>query len=213
VTDSEYRRTRYTYDPRRVAVWQHITRDLARWIPPTADVLELGAGYCDFSNNVVARSRTALDIDPSFKQHAAAGVHCVVGDCADLTGLDAASFDVVFASNLLEHLDRPALRELLAHLRRVLRPGGRFIAIQPNFRLQPKQYFDDYTHVTVFTDRSLPDFLESEGLAVEHVAARYLPLTMKSRLAGAHRLVPLYLKSPVKPLAGQMLVVASSPPS
>lgn len=207
--DSDYRRTRYTYDPRRAAVWRHITHDLARWIPADADVLELGAGYCDFSNHVVARSRTALDIDPSFKQHAAEGVHCVAGDCTDLSAFDDASFDVVFASNLLEHLDRPALRELLAHLRRVLRPGGRFVVIQPNFRLRPKQYFDDYTHVSVFTDRSLPDFLDSEGMHVEHVAARYLPLTMKSRLAGAHRLVPLYLRSPIKPLAGQMLVVAS----
>jgi SAM-dependent methyltransferase len=197
-----------THDPRRAAVWRHVARHLGRYISPTADVLELGAGYCDFSNHVSARSRTAMDIDQTVVRHAATGVEPVVGDCTDLSRFADESFDVVFASNFLEHLDKPALVALLAHVRRVLRPGGRFIVVQPNFRLRPREYFDDYTHVTVFSDRSLADFLSVNGLRPVHVQARFLPLTLKSRLAGAHRLVPLYLRSPVKPLAGQMLVVA-----
>jgi SAM-dependent methyltransferase len=211
VADSEYFAVRFTPDPRRTAVWRHIARHLSRWIPPSSDVLELGAGYCDFSNNVTARSRTAMDIDESITRHATADVRTVVGDCADLSRFADASFDVVFASNLLEHLDKPALDALVGHVRRVLRPGGRVILVQPNFRLRPREYFDDYTHVTIFSDRSLVDFLRANGLPVIHAQARFLPLTLKSRLAGAHRLVPLYLRSPLKPLAGQMLVVAERP--
>jgi len=81
--------------------------------------------------------------------------------------------------------------------------------LQPNFRLQPGRYFDDFTHVTIYTDKSLADYLVAEGWRIEAVHARFLPLTLKSRGSGMTFLVPWYLRSPIKPLAGQMLVVAS----
>jgi SAM-dependent methyltransferase len=208
VSNERYYDTRYTADHRRPPVWRHIVRYLQRWIPADADVLELGAGYCDFSNAVSARTRLAVDRDPAVAKHAAAGVATLVSSCADLSAVDDGSADVVFASNLLEHLDRGALVATLAEVHRVLRAQGRLILVQPNFRLRPRQYFDDYTHVTVFTDRSLPDLLEDSGFRRRHVEARFLPMTMKSRLALGHRLVPLYLRLPWRPLAGQMLVVA-----
>lgn len=211
-TDGVYRagyfETRLAPTESRSAVWRHICRHLTRWIAPSSDVLELGAGWCDFANMVDARSVTAMDIDAVVERAAADHVRAVVGDCTDLSRFEDDSFDVVFASNLLEHLDQATAGRLLAESRRVLRRGGRLILLQPNFRLNPGRYFDDFTHVAIYTDQSLSDFLRSEGWETEHVAARYLPLTMKSRGAGLTFLVPWYLRSPVKPLAGQMLVVA-----
>ncbi len=205
-----YTTSRYTPDPRRRAVWGHLCRYLARWIPADADVVELGAGYADFSNQVVARSRIAVDLDPDLPHRVEPGVRPIVADVTELSMLDTHSADVVFASNLLEHLDRPGVLRLLEGAARTLRPGGRLVLVQPNFRLRPREYFDDYTHVSVFTDRSLPDLLRSSGWSVEHVEARFLPLTLKSRLAFGHVLVPWYLRLPYRPLAGQMLVVAST---
>lgn len=203
--------TRFTRNEQRGVVWQHICRYLQTWIPVDADVLELGAGWCDFANAVTAKSVTAMDIDAVVTQAAKPGVTAVVGDCTDLHRFADGSFDRVVASNLLEHLERPMAEKLLAEAMRVLRPGGRLVLIQPNFRLNPKEYFDDYTHVAIYTDRSLRDFLTASGWAVEHVAARFLPLSMKSRGSGLTFLVPWYLRSPIKPLAGQMLVVAGRP--
>lgn len=211
MTNDPYFATRYTPDPRREAVWSHVTRYLARWIPADADVLELGAGYCDFSNTVSAKSRTAMDLREDFRGFAKAGVHTEVGDCADLSRFADGTFDVVFASNLLEHLDGPANAALLNEAHRVLRPGGSLVLVQPNFRLRPREYFDDYTHQTVFSDRSLPDLVAAHAFTIAHVEARFLPLTMKSQLSFGHRLVPLYLALPYRPLAGQMLVVATKP--
>ena len=51
----------------------------------------------------------------------------------------------------------------------------------------------------------------SSGWRMEHVAARFLPLSMKSRGSSLSFLVPAYIRSPVKPMAGQMLVVAGKP--
>ena len=208
---SSYYETRYTPDPHRRATWAHIVHHLEQWIPPTSRVLELGAGYCDFSNNVTARRRVAMDTAPEVKRNVDPGVEPEVGDSTDLNRFEDESFDVVFASNLLEHLTREQSVALLHEARRVLAPGGRLILLQPNFRLKPGEYFDDYTHVQIFTDRSLPDLLVAEGYDVRAVEGRFLPLTMKSRFSGLTFLVPWYLKSPVKPLAGQMLVVAERP--
>jgi hypothetical protein len=89
-----------------------------------------------------------------------------------------------------------------------LRPGGRLIVVQPNFRLQPRRYFDDYTHKTIFTDNGFRDFLKSEGWTIAHAEPRFMPFSMKSRFPTAEWLVRLYLASPIRPLAGQFLVVA-----
>jgi hypothetical protein len=73
----------------------------------------------------------------------------------------------------------------------------------------PGRYFDDYTHVAIYTDQSLADYLVSQGWTTEAVMPRFLPLTLRSRGAGLTFLVPWYLRSPIKPLAGQMLLVAT----
>jgi SAM-dependent methyltransferase len=210
VSDSSaYFSTRFTPDEARGKVWASICAYLQRWVPVDGAVLDLGAGYGDFSRNITAARRVAFDANPGLPGLIEAPMEAEVGDVTDLGRFPDATFDVAFASNLLEHLPWPELEQTVSEIRRVLRPGGRFIAVQPNFRLRPREYFDDYTHRTIFTDRSLGDFLDASGFRVQHVEARFLPLTMKSRLSFGHALVPLYLRLPYRPLAGQMLVVAA----
>jgi cyclopropane fatty-acyl-phospholipid synthase-like methyltransferase len=209
VYEPGYFETRLAQDPNREKVWRHLCDHLSRYVRPDAEVLELGAGWCDFSNFIKARRVVAMDLDATVVRAAAPHVEAEVGDCTDLSRFDEDSFDVVFASNLLEHLDREQSARLLAGAARVLRPGGRLILMQPNFRLNPGRYFDDFTHVSVFTDQSLSDYLTSLGWSIEVRQARFMPLTLKSRGSGLSFLVPWYLRSPIKPLAGQMLIVAN----
>ena len=157
--------TRLAHDPNRAKVWQHLTAYLSRWIAPDARVLELGAGWCDFANQVAAAEVVALDADATVESAARPGVTAVVGDCTDLSQFPDGRFDVVFASNLVEHLDRDAVDRLVDESHRVLAAGGRLILLQPNFRLAPGRYFDDYTHVSIWTDQSLGDFLRSRRVA------------------------------------------------
>lgn len=204
-----YFETRLAPDANREKVWVHLAKHFERWVQPDADVLELGAGWCDFSNKIKARRVVAMDIDAVVERAVAPHVQAEVGDCTDLTRFADNSFDVVFASNLVEHLERELANRLLDEARRVLRPGGRLMLMQPNFRLNPGRYFDDFTHVAIFTDQSLSDYLVSRGYEVEEMHARFMPLTMKSSGSNLSFLVPWYLRSPIKPLAGQMLVVAN----
>ena len=205
---SAYFRTRLAPNPHRAAIWEHLCAYLQRWIPADSDVLELGAGWCDFANTISARRIVAMDLDTTVRRAAAEYVEAEVGDCTDLSRFESGSFDVVFASNLLEHLERPATTRLLDESARVLREGGILILLQPNFRLNPGAYFDDYTHVAIYTDRSLGDYLRSEDWRILQVYPRFLPLTMNSKGSALTFLVPWYLRSPIKPLAGQMLLIA-----
>jgi SAM-dependent methyltransferase len=199
--------------PARQGVWAAIAAHLGGWIPAGAHVLEIGAGYCDWINAVHAPRRVAIDLWQELPRHAAAGVEAKALDAAharDVFG--ERSFDVVLASNLLEHFEPDAAARLAADVHALLRPGGRFIVIQPNFRYCSRSYFDDFTHRAVFTDVSLPNMLRSRGFAVDEVRPRFLPYSMRNvRCRVPGWVVAAYLRSPWKPGAGQMLVVARRP--
>jgi SAM-dependent methyltransferase len=206
---SRYFATRFGYDAARDVVWQEVSRYLQdREIPATATILELGAGYCHFINHIRGKARHALDLSPDVARQAAAGVVPHVGSCASLDMFVDGSVDVVFASNLFEHLTREELGRTLREIRRVLSNDGRLIVVQPNFRYCAREYFDDYTHLQVFTHVSLADRLRADGFTLRRVVPRFLPFSMKSRLPRSRFLVRLYLRSPFKPFGAQMLVVA-----
>ncbi len=205
-----YHAAHLTPDAARTVVWRVIAGHLAHWISPDASVLELGAGYCDWINHVRAVRRVATDVWPDFRQHAAPGVDTMVLDAGrDMARLPDAGFDAVLASNLLEHFEPDAVAELARQVARVLRPGGRFLMVQPNFRYAYRSYFDDYTHRSIFTDVSLPALLRACGFGIEAMEPRFMPYSMQgAAITPRAWMVRAYLASPFRPRAGQMLVVA-----
>ena len=206
---ARYFATRFGYDPNRDFVWREVCRYLQpRDIPSDGVVLEIGAGYCHFINQIHGRERHALDLSPDLPQRVAAGVQAHVGSCTSLPMFQDGSVDVVFASNLFEHLTREEFSAALQEIRRVLRPGGRLVIVQPNFKYCAPDYFDDYTHLQVFTHLSMSDRLTADGFQIQRIEPRFLPFSMKSRLPKSSTLVWLYLRSPFKPFGAQMLVIA-----
>ena len=204
-----YHDTRLAHDPKRDRVWKALWRYYFRHrIDEHATVLDLGCGYGEFINNVVARERIALDVWPGFEQHLAPGIRALAGPATDLSRIPDHSLDHAFASNLFEHLTRTEAAEALAQLRIKLKRSGRLTLLQPNYRYCASEYFDDYTHVSVWSHVSLADFLAAHGFEVVEVHARFLPLTLKSRLPAWAPLIALYLALPFKPMGKQMLVSA-----
>jgi ubiquinone/menaquinone biosynthesis C-methylase UbiE len=57
-----------------------------------------------------------------------------------------ATFDVVLSTVMLHHLPRPARKELAIEVRRVLRPGGRFVVIDFGASDKGKKRFLDHFH-------------------------------------------------------------------
>lgn len=208
--DDSYHSKRHVPDKRRQVLWESLVAfEFQKHIPTDGVVLELGAGYGHFINAVKARRRIAVDIWPGMMAHLARGVEGMVTDIAQLDALADNSIDYVFSSNCFEHVTQQKLADCLNQLRRKMKPGATLNIIQPNFKYCPREYFDDYTHVSIYTATSLADFLAAHGFKIDRCVPRFLPLTIASPLPVWPRLIQLYLASPFKPLAKQMLISAT----
>ena len=138
-----YFQTRLSYEPERDTIWAVIVEYLQRYIPDNAVVLELGAGYCSFINQVKAREKHALDISDIIEKHANDDVKTYIRNCCRLGQFKKNQFDVVFSSFLFEHLTREALNRVMRQLRAILKPDGVLITLLPNFKYIARHYFDD----------------------------------------------------------------------
>jgi SAM-dependent methyltransferase len=204
-----YYQSRYTPNPDRTVVWKEITRFLQPFLAGAATIVDLGAGYCDFINNVSAPERIAIDYSPDSAHFAAPGVRTIQSSVTKLA-LEDSSANVFFASNLLEHLTDDDLESTMTEIKRVLKTDGLLILMQPNYRFSYKTYFDDPTHKKVFSDEALKTFLISHGFEIRKLMPRFLPFSLKSRpglVPISAAVVRAYIHSPWKPFAGQMLVV------
>ena len=108
-------------------------RRLDRLVKPTDEVLDLGAGAGELNAYALkgrVRRLVGIDLDP----RVCANPLLDAGLRADIYALPFrdASFDVVFAIYVLEHVDRGAA--LVAEIRRVLKPGGRLIVNTPHLK-------------------------------------------------------------------------------
>lgn len=184
---------------RKDRVWRVLCRSFfQRYINEDDTVLDIGAGYCEFINHIVCCRRIALDLSEEVRIYAGPGVEVVQGTSTDLSALPNNTIDVAFASNFFEHLpNKEDLLTTLAEVRRVLRPGGRFLILQPNIRYVGGAYWDFFDHHLPLTDRSLVEALELVGLKPVEVRPRFLPFTTKSALPQHPFLVWLYLKVPI----------------
>lgn len=204
-----YFETRFRHDARREVLWRTLYRYYFSYlIARTDSVLELGAGYGHFINQVVAKKAIALDAWGGFVDYLRPGVEAWVGDVTDLSFLPAASIDFVFASNLFEHISQEQFASVLLQLKRALTKRGTLNILQPNYYYAYREYFDDYTHKSIYSHTSICDFLETQGYRVIDCKPRFLPLTVTSRLPVSPLLIRLYLSSPWKPLGKQMFIRA-----
>ena len=195
------------------ALWKVLCQSFfQRYVSESDVVVDLGAGYCEFINNIRCGRKIAVDLNEETRQYAADDVTVLLEPADALSSIEDATVDIVFASNLFEHLpDKEVLRAVLAAIHRVLRHGGRLLVLQPNIRYAYKDYWDYFDHHLPLSHLSLSEVLLLEGFAIEEVRPRFLPYTVKSRLPKSGLLLKIYLRlPPLQLLMGkQMFLVAA----
>src|SRR6266536_2853465 len=97
-----YHEIRFPYDPRREAVWKAICRYLQPWVCEDEDLLELGAGYGEFSRHIRAAHKWALDRNPALAGYWGDSITPLIQSALEPLPLPAASLRTVFASNFFE---------------------------------------------------------------------------------------------------------------
>ncbi len=95
-------------------------------------MLDLGCGKGRFARALVTHGAEVLGLDASRAMLAAANSVDRVQASVRRLPFASLTFDAVLAVEVLEHLERRALDGVLAEVRRVLRPGGRFLIIDKN---------------------------------------------------------------------------------
>jgi SAM-dependent methyltransferase len=212
-----YRR-RFSDSERRemASVWQVLVGSFfQKRLDRDGTVVDVGSGSCAFINAVKARRRIAVDANPDVLHHADPGIEVVISSDPVLGEIPAQTADCVFVSNVLEHLpDFVAVLRLLAAVRRILKPRGTVMILQPNFRLVPGEYFSFLDHRVILTDKSLIEAVEVTGFRVLERRVRFLPFTSKSALPKWSWLVRAYLAVPPAQwlFGGQTFVRAESVP-
>lgn len=200
---------------RKMAIWKVLCDGFfQKLVGENQVVLDLASGFGEFSNNIRARHKIAVDINPDARQFLPEGVEFHSESATDLGGVGTDTVDVVFTSNFLEHLrTKEELDAVFTEILRVLRPGGRFIVMGPNIRYLAGQYWDFYDHHLPLSHLSLEEGLVQSGFEIDLVKARFLPYTTRSLLPQHAFLVSAYLRLPVFwPLLGkQFLVVGRKP--
>lgn len=89
-------------------------------------------------------------------------------------------FDVVFSKSVIEHVRNTD--NIVKETHRVLKPGGIFVFLTPDWKSQHEHFWDDYTHVKAFTRKSLRDCMIINGF--NRVQSEYfyqLPFVWQSK--------------------------------
>lgn len=197
----------------RRRMWDVLCRQFfQQYVPADATVVEIGAGYCEFINQIQAGRKIAVDLNPDTRTHAAPDVTVITSSTSRIDDLDAGIADIVFASNFLEHLTRPDILSTLREVRRILKPGGSFLVLQPNIRYCKEDYWQFFDHLTPLCERSLTEALQMTGFDVPYVLGRFLPFTTHGRLPNSIGLLKLYLRvRPAWRVFGQQSFVVATP--
>lgn len=174
--DRQYRRDyhgEYLPSPHRVVrEWRrgkYLTRQLAPYLFPDDRIVEVGCGLgCTIKNLELAGYRSeGIEPGEGFRRFATESLRAKVTPGFLASMPRQADYDVVLLVHVLEHLASPT--NALAHLRSMLRPGGRLYVEVPNAgapHAAPSRMFH-YAHIYNFTADTLEMLAEKAQLRVE----------------------------------------------
>ena len=202
----------------KLALWKVLIRQFLQKQVGSSDavVLDIGGGYCEFINQVRAKEKFLIDLNPDAKAFANNDVTVLNVDILSEDKyklVPTQYFDIIFVSNFFEHLhNKDELIEVLGFCYNCLKPGGSLLIIQPNFKYAFKEYYDFIDHYLPITDASIQEVLKAIGFLVDRVIPRFLPFSTKGRPSST-LLLKVYLNLPFlwRLLGGQMFVKASRP--
>lgn len=199
---------------RKNELWEILCQDyMQKFINSTDKVVDVGAGHCEFINNITAGERIAVDVNSDCRKFAGKNVKVVISSVKHLKKIfPVNSINIVFMSNLLEHLDnKEDVFRLLSESYEVLKKGGRLLIMQPDISLVGHEYWDYFDHKVPITSTSLVEVLTAIGFKIAHLHNPFLPYTTKTRFLPLWPLLlRLYIKLPfLHPLFGKQFFVVA----
>jgi SAM-dependent methyltransferase len=199
---------------RKNEIWKVLCSSyLQRYINENDIVLDVGAGYCEFINNIRCGKKYALDLNENTRDFADPDVKVFNNPSTEISTVLDSDIDIVFMSNFLEHLKtKDEILKTLSEIYQILKLHGKLLILQPNIRYAYKYYWDFFDHYIPLSDKSLVEALEIVGFKIEFIVSKFLPYTTKSIIPKVpFFLMKTYLKLPIiwKIMGKQMFVIAN----
>lgn len=150
--------TSYGYDlfRRLVGADRAMDRIVSEHLRPFdgARILDIGCGNGDLARflpevDYVGVDHNAAYVERADSDFARANVTFIDGDLEDLPDMNIGDFDLAIAVGVVHHLSDELAQQVIATTRSLLKPGGRFITIDPVF--EPDQR--SVTRVMLALDR------------------------------------------------------------
>jgi 2-polyprenyl-3-methyl-5-hydroxy-6-metoxy-1,4-benzoquinol methylase len=158
----------------RTLTFRRYAAAMARRLPK-ARVLDVGCALGFFLEAALEHGLDAHGIDASNAAISAIrprfGERVKSGTLASVPDREHASYDIVFASDIIEHIPKP--HEFVAQVARLLKPAGEFVGITPNARsllarISGKRWvsFKPPEHVILYTPRQMRTLLSRDFASV-----------------------------------------------
>jgi len=183
---------------RKKKMWGTICKHfLQKYISPQSIVMDIAAGNCEFINAIEAKEKIAVDLNKSIYANVIGDIHVINDSFFNLSNYTDKKSDIIFASNIFEHLNTK--EEVISAIKlchQYLLPGGKLLILQPNIKFTGGAYWDFIDHKVALTDKSLIEAGKLVGFKVIKNIPRFLPYTTKSSIPQNPLLVFLYLKLP-----------------
>jgi SAM-dependent methyltransferase len=182
----------------RDSVWKLLCSEIfSKYIKPEHSVLDLGAGWGEFTRNIQASKKYSMDLNPDCGKRVSGYSQFLHQDCSTPWPIEPDSLDVVFTSNFLEHLpDKNLIDKTLKEAYKSLKKGGLIICVGPNIQYLPGLYWDYWDHYTPITGASMAEALTLQRFSITRRTDRFLPYTMSGGGNPPLAAVAAYLRMP-----------------
>ena len=153
---------------------QRAEANFGRYLAPGQTVLEIGPGRGEF---LAVLARHGIDDVDIIEPDAAVGRHIVehfpvrrhwfvaLEDLGGIRG-ELRSYDLIVLVQVLEHVRKDKLADVVGMLYARLKPGGRLLIVVPNGGnpFGVIELYADLTHVALFTENSLRQLVLAAGI-------------------------------------------------
>lgn len=197
---------------KRDLVWKVlIETHFQKYVNINDTVIDVGAGYCEFINNISCKKKIAIDSSSMIKKYANKNVNIIIKPLHKIPKIYYGKVNIVFMSNFLEHLETK--RDVIntfntIHL--LLKKNGKVLILQPNIDLIKERYWDRIDHNLALNGGSIVEALKITKFRDIVFIRNFLPATMQTKMPINKMLINIYSHIPyfLRPFAGQSFFVA-----